>query len=59
MSRLKGKRIGGARISEKHANFIVNLKDAREPDVSRLMRLIKNRVKSQFEVNLEPEIIIV
>ena len=59
MSGLKGKRIGGAKISEKHANFIVNLKNAKESDVLRLIGFAKERVKSQFEVNLEPEIIIV
>lgn len=58
MSRLKGKRIGDAEISEKHANFIVNLKRAKRNDVVRLMEIVRKRVKSQFNVELEPEIII-
>lgn len=57
--RLKGKKIGGAQISEKHANFIINLKDAKGGDILRLMELVKRRVKARFGVKLEPEIIIV
>jgi UDP-N-acetylmuramate dehydrogenase len=59
MSRLKGKRIGDAKISEKHANFIVNLKSAKRRDVLRLIKFAKERVKSRFNVELTPEIIIV
>ncbi|MCQ9206478.1 MAG: UDP-N-acetylmuramate dehydrogenase [Omnitrophica bacterium] len=57
--RLKGKKIGGAQISEKHANFIVNLKDAKGSDILRLMKLVTRRVKMRFGVKLEPEIKIV
>ena len=57
--RLKGKKIGGAQISEKHANFIINLKDAKGSDILRLMELVKRRVKARFGVKLEPEIKIV
>lgn len=53
---LKGKRIGGAYVSKRHANFIVNAGDARANDVLKLMDLIKKRVKGRFRVNLEPEI---
>ena len=59
MSRLKGKRIGGAKVSDKHANFIVNMKDAKESDVLRLIDFVKKRVKLQFGVDLDTEIIIV
>ena len=55
-SGLKGRHSGGAGISEKHANFIVNLKNARARDVLRLMGLVKRKVKSRFNVELEPEI---
>ncbi|MBM3245653.1 MAG: UDP-N-acetylenolpyruvoylglucosamine reductase, partial [Candidatus Omnitrophica bacterium] len=51
-----GKKIGGAAVSQKHANFIVNCGNAKSADVLRLMRLIKNRVKRKFKVDLEPEI---
>jgi len=52
----KGKRIGGAKVSEKHANFIINEKGAKASDVLRLMDIIKKRVKSEFGVELAPEI---
>jgi len=53
---LKGKRIGDACVSNKHANFILNLGRARFSDVLRLMGLIKRRVKNKFNIDLEPEI---
>lgn len=53
---LKGKSMGGAIISEKHANFILNKGNAKAEDVLRLMSLIKARVRKKFRVNLEPEI---
>jgi UDP-N-acetylmuramate dehydrogenase len=53
---LKGKKIGGAKISEKHANFIVNLKKAKAKDVKNLINLIKKEVKKKFKINLEEEI---
>ena len=55
----KGKRIGGAKVSEKHANFIINEKGAKANDVLRLMDIIKKRVKSEFGVELAPEIEII
>ncbi len=55
---LKGKLIGGAKISDKHANFIVNFKNAKEKDVKKLISLVKKTVKSKFKINLEEEIII-
>ena len=53
---LKGKRIGDACISNKHANFILNLNKAKSRDVLKLMGLIKARVKKKFNINLESEI---
>lgn len=53
---LKGRRIGGASISERHANFILNFKNAKARDVLRLIDLIKKQVKKKFKINLEPEI---
>ncbi|PIP18778.1 MAG: UDP-N-acetylenolpyruvoylglucosamine reductase [Candidatus Omnitrophica bacterium CG23_combo_of_CG06-09_8_20_14_all_41_10] len=53
---LKGRRIGGASISIKHANFILNKGNANAEDVLRLMRLVRERVKKKFKVTLEPEI---
>lgn len=53
---LKGKKIGGAFISRKHANFILNKENARAQDVLNLMKLIKAAVRDKFKVNLGPEI---
>ncbi|MGB9706669.1 MAG: UDP-N-acetylmuramate dehydrogenase [Microgenomates group bacterium] len=53
---LKGKRIGDAQISPKHANFIVNLGKAKAGEVIKLIKLIKKKVKDKFGINLEEEI---
>lgn len=53
---LKGYRIGNARISDKHANYIVNLGDARADDVCRLIRLVQDTVFEKTGYSLEPEI---
>ena len=55
-SGLKGMRIGGAQISPKHANFIVNLGEASADDVLALMAEMRNRVFERFGIELEPEI---
>lgn len=53
---LKNKRIGGACVSGKHANFILNRANANSNDVLKLMHLIETKVKQKFNINLEPEI---
>lgn len=53
---LKGKRIGKAEISERHANFIVNLGGARAEEVRRLMEMARTEVKRKFNIELEPEV---
>jgi len=53
---LKGEKIGGAEISEKHANFIVNSGKASGQDVIKLINLIKKQVKKKFKVVLKEEI---
>jgi UDP-N-acetylmuramate dehydrogenase len=53
---LRGHRIGDAKISEKHTNFIENLGAARAADVAALMREAQLRVKEQFGIDLEPEV---
>jgi len=53
---LKGKRRGGARISEKHANVIINLGSARASDVEWLIAAARKKVKSSFDIELELEI---
>jgi UDP-N-acetylmuramate dehydrogenase len=56
---LKGKRIGGAMISPKHTNFIVNIDNAKAVDVLRLIALVKKKVFAKFGVRMEEEIQIV
>ena len=53
---LKGKRIGGARISPKHANFIVNEGGARAEDILALMWHVREKVLDHSGIDLEPEI---
>lgn len=56
---LKGKAIGGAMVSDKHANFIVNIGNATGNDIKSLIELVKTEVKKQFGVDLilEQEIV--
>lgn len=54
---LKGVKIGDAKISEKHAGFIVNTGNATFNDVSKLVRKIKRKVKRKFGESLQEEII--
>ena len=53
---LKGKRIGGAGFSRRHANFILNLGQASASDILRLMNLAKREVKRKFNLTLKPEV---
>jgi|SRR3989344_1875651 len=53
---LKGYQIGGAQISEKHANFIVNKGNAKASDVVSLIKLIKEKVKKETGHSLKTEI---
>jgi UDP-N-acetylmuramate dehydrogenase len=52
---LKGTRVGGAVVSEKHAGFVVNEGGATAADVLALVEQIKERVHAQFGVQLECE----
>jgi len=56
---LKGKKIGGAMISEKHANVIVNVGGASAKDILDLMETARQRVREETGVDLEPEIRVV
>jgi UDP-N-acetylmuramate dehydrogenase len=53
---LRGKKIGGAMISEKHANFIVNTGNATAEDVIMLASIIKQKVRTKFGVQLVEEV---
>jgi UDP-N-acetylmuramate dehydrogenase len=53
---LKGRTIGGAKVSEKHANFLVNTGRARFADVYELVQVIKATVEEQTGILLEEEV---
>jgi UDP-N-acetylmuramate dehydrogenase len=53
---LKGYRIGGAQISEKHAGFIVNTGSATFDDVMKLIEFVRKKVKEKYGVELETEV---
>jgi len=53
---LKGKKIGGAMVSKKHANFIVNTGNATAEDVITLAAVIKSRVRNKFGIQLQEEV---
>jgi UDP-N-acetylmuramate dehydrogenase len=52
----KGMKVGGAEISQKHANFIVTHKDAKARDITLLIEKIKDGVKEKFGVALNEEV---
>lgn len=53
---LKGRHVGGACVSEKHANFIINMGDATSSDIERLIELIRTTVYEKHAVKLIPEV---
>jgi UDP-N-acetylmuramate dehydrogenase len=53
---LAGTRVGGAEVSERHANYVIAHPGASARDVLRLIDLIRSRVQERFHVELEPEI---
>jgi len=55
-SGLKGKKTGGAIVSEKHANFLLNTGKATAKDIISLARLVQREVKKRFKVTLTPEV---
>jgi len=56
---LKGKRVGGAQVSEKHANFIVNTGEATAADIENLINEVRATVAAQTGVQLHPEVRII
>ena len=53
---LKGKTLGGAQVSEKHANFIINTGDASAADIETLVNQVQGRVEQLFDVRLQTEV---
>ena len=56
---LKGQKIGGAQVSEKHAGFLINAGGATASDFLELMKLVQEKVQTAYGVALEPEVRIV
>ena len=54
---MRGYRIGGAQVSEKHCGFIVNTGKATAADIKEVIEEVQERVKRRFHVTLEPEVI--
>ena len=51
----KGKSVGGAKVSEKHANFIINSGNAKGEDIKKLILEIQNAVKEKYNIELKVE----
>lgn len=56
---LKGLTLGGARVSEMHGNFIVNLGSATSKDIIGLIELVREKVREKRGIDLEPEVKII
>ncbi len=54
---LRGYRIGGARVSNKHCGFVINTGNAAAADIREVIEEVQERVKDKFHVSLEPEVI--
>ena len=54
---MRGYRIGGAQVSEKHCGFIVNTGSATAADIRELIEEVQERVQERFHVTLEPEVV--
>ena len=53
---LKGLKIGGAEVSEKHANFITTGQNCKSSDIKRLIEAVQEKVKEEFDIELQTEI---
>lgn len=54
---LRGYRIGGAQVSEKHCGFVINAGGATAADIKEVIEEIQERVRDRFHVRLEPEVV--
>ena len=53
---LKGYKVGGAQVSEKHSGFVINIEDATAADVLTLIKDVRDKVENEFGVVMEPEV---
>lgn len=56
---LKGRKVGGAMVSEKHAGFLINYDNAKSEDIKELMKIVSDTVFKANGVRLEPEVIFI
>ena len=56
---LNGYAIGGAMVSEKHPNFIINIGNATSADILAVLNFVKSKIKQEYDVNLEVEVEII
>ena len=54
---MRGYRIGGAQVSNKHCGFIINTGKATAADIKEVIEEVQERVKERFHVSLEPEVV--
>lgn len=54
---LRGYRIGGAQVADKHCGFVVNMGKATAADIREVIEEVQERVKERFHVSLEPEVV--
>jgi UDP-N-acetylmuramate dehydrogenase len=55
---LRGFQVGGARVSDKHCGFVINVGNAKAEDVLDVIAEVQEKVKERFGVELEPEVVI-
>lgn len=53
---MRGVRVGGAQVSDKHANFLINADNATSSDVKALIKEIQTKVKEKYDINLVTEV---
>ena len=54
---LKGFSYGGIQVSDKHANYMINIRDGKFTDVMNLIQIVKDKVFQEFGVNIEEEVV--
>ncbi len=54
---MRGYRIGGAQVSDKHCGFVINTGKATAADIREVIEEVQERVKERFHVSLEPEVV--
>jgi UDP-N-acetylmuramate dehydrogenase len=53
----KGMQVGGIRVSDRHANILINVQHGKSSDVKKLSSILKNTIKTKFNINLMEEVV--